>query len=327
MLFQPILPYKLSIFVFGGSTNQNYMSYFLETYCLLKYEASPELRAAILDNWLLNMSGLPGKCKEGDLMQEHKNRFLEEAVQKCGGEFDDVFFRKTISPNVDHFLHIKEQLSTTMGLDQRSKTHTSRELDAELRVLLATYKNEELHLFRSKRTMGHASKNLFNEGIKILNGGKLKTFLKKSLAHADFVRKVVEQQNLHSSSNGDHISGTSNQVPTSMVGDDAEDTNVEGAHDDHTAAVDEDDTPGELDDSERHLTSGSYGAAYLNEDGEMIYGDTEDQGQFVDYRSDSDTEVIDTEMGGTASDDEEAWLSDVIPDADTDIDMMNEVQD
>ncbi len=57
----------------------------------------------------------------------------------------------------------------------------------------------------------------------------------------------------------------------------------------------------------------------------MIYGDTEDQGQFVDYKSDSDTEVIDTEMGGTASDDEEAWLSDVIPGADTDIDMMNEV--
>ncbi len=316
------------------------MSYFLETYCLLKYEASPELKAAILDNWLLNTTGLPEKCKEGDLMQEHKNRFLEEAVQKCGGEFDNTFFRKTISPNVDHFIRIKEQLSSAMGLDARGKKHTSRELDAELRVLLMTYKDEELHTFRSRRSMGHASKNLFNEGVKVLNEGKLKTFLQKSLAHADFVRKVTEEQGSQlrgSFTEQQHIAeeDTTDTTTSRMIQNNAKEDKDTDAEEDEAdgpgVPIEEDcELPDALDDSERQLKSGSYGATYLDEDGEMVYGDIEEQSQYIDAGSDSDSDSdgsVDKEMGSIVSEGEDMWLSDDIPDANSDDGMTGEVDD
>ena len=57
-----------------------------------------------------------GKWIEGDLMQEHYNCWLEDMVSKKGGNFDDDFYRKTIAPNVNHFLRIKEVIKAGFGL-------------------------------------------------------------------------------------------------------------------------------------------------------------------------------------------------------------------
>jgi hypothetical protein len=65
---------QIWIFNFNGTSNHNYAGYLLEMYCLLKYEASEDLKNAILNNWLVNLSGDPGKWIEGDLLQEHYNR-------------------------------------------------------------------------------------------------------------------------------------------------------------------------------------------------------------------------------------------------------------
>jgi hypothetical protein len=42
---------------------------------------------------LMNLSGHLGAWIEGDLMQEHYNRWLEDMVTKRGGDFDDEFYR------------------------------------------------------------------------------------------------------------------------------------------------------------------------------------------------------------------------------------------
>jgi len=80
------------------------MTYLLEVHCLLRYEASQDLRDGILNNWLVNITGEVGKWIEADLLQEHYNRWLEDMVKKRGGDFDDKFYHHTLSPNVDHFL-------------------------------------------------------------------------------------------------------------------------------------------------------------------------------------------------------------------------------
>ncbi|KAJ7791639.1 hypothetical protein B0H13DRAFT_1454109, partial [Mycena leptocephala] len=51
---------KIWIFKYAGSAHQNYMAYLLEVYCMLRYEASNDLRNAILNNWLLNIMGEEG---------------------------------------------------------------------------------------------------------------------------------------------------------------------------------------------------------------------------------------------------------------------------
>ncbi|KAE9396143.1 hypothetical protein BT96DRAFT_825110, partial [Gymnopus androsaceus JB14] len=72
-----------------------------------------------------------GKWIPDDLLQEHYNQWFEDLVKKSGGKFDDDFMRKVISPNVEFFLHLKEELEAALDLFKCSKSHTSRHLHAE----------------------------------------------------------------------------------------------------------------------------------------------------------------------------------------------------
>ncbi|KAK6992363.1 hypothetical protein R3P38DRAFT_2740578, partial [Favolaschia claudopus] len=116
---------KIWIFKFAGSSHHNYVNYLLEVYCMLRYEASKDLRNAILNNWLLNIKGELGHWIPGDLHQEHYIKWLKEMIRRHGGEFDDPFYRKTISPNVHHFIQIKEEVEAAFDLERRSQKHTS----------------------------------------------------------------------------------------------------------------------------------------------------------------------------------------------------------
>ncbi|KAJ7823897.1 hypothetical protein B0H14DRAFT_3469796 [Mycena olivaceomarginata] len=90
---------KIFIFTFAGSSNQNYLRYMLDLYALLEFECSPELKEALLNNWLINLTGELGKFIEGDLMQEWNNRWLSDFSGQRGGDYDDKFYRETIAPN------------------------------------------------------------------------------------------------------------------------------------------------------------------------------------------------------------------------------------
>lgn len=186
---------KILIFVFGGSSNQNYMGYMLDLYALLEFECSPDLKEALLNNFLMNLKGEVGKWIEGDLLQEHYNRWLEDMIRRRGGEFDDQFYRKTIAPNVQHFLDIKEDISDAFELKRRSKSHTSPHLRDETNTLLCMYKEEELHLFRSGRSMGHAAVNRFDRGYQRLEGGKLAEYLERSAIYADMLTDMEKIRN------------------------------------------------------------------------------------------------------------------------------------
>lgn len=157
---------------------------------MLRYEASLGLRNAILDNWLLNIKGELGKWLPADLHQEHYNKWLEDMIQRHGGEFDSQFYRQTISPNVQHFLHIKKEVETAFSLERRGQTHTAPHLRSELHLLLTTFKDEEIHLFRSGRSQGHAAVNQFARGWRRLEEGKLSEFLTKSTVLGDFLQEV-----------------------------------------------------------------------------------------------------------------------------------------
>ncbi|KAJ6556007.1 hypothetical protein B0H19DRAFT_1262126 [Mycena capillaripes] len=176
------------IFKFAGSSHQNYMAYLLEVYCFLRYEASKDLKNAILNNWLINVRGELGKWLPANLHQEHYNRWLEDMIQKHGGEFDDKFYRETISPNVHHFLRIKEEITAAFDSKRRGKTHTSPHLRAELHLLLTMFKEQEAHLFRSGCSLGHAAINQFARGCRRLEEGKLQEWLDKSTSLGDFLQ-------------------------------------------------------------------------------------------------------------------------------------------
>ncbi|KAJ7891834.1 hypothetical protein B0H14DRAFT_3854930 [Mycena olivaceomarginata] len=114
-------------------------------------------------------------------------------MKKHGGEFDEPFYRQTISPNVHHFLLIKEEVETSFDFQSRGQTHTSPSLSDELGLLLRAFKEEEVHLFRSGRSLGHAAVNQFARGWRRLDEEKLNTFLTKSTVHGDFLQEIRGQ--------------------------------------------------------------------------------------------------------------------------------------
>ncbi|KAJ6568126.1 hypothetical protein B0H10DRAFT_1658796, partial [Mycena sp. CBHHK59/15] len=169
---------KVWILCFSGSSNRNYANYLLETYCLHRYESSKDFSNAMLNNWLVNLSGK--KWTECDFSQEGFNKWLEEMVEHKGGDFDDHFYRHTLAPNVFHFLRIKEQIEEAFELKHRSKSHSAPHQRNEFQQLLRMHKEDELHLFRPGRTMGHAAVNYLERGYERLEDGRMDHFIEQS---------------------------------------------------------------------------------------------------------------------------------------------------
>ncbi|KAI9065081.1 hypothetical protein FKP32DRAFT_1533919, partial [Trametes sanguinea] len=173
---------KIMLFKFEGSSHTKYGTYLLEQLCSLELESSEALRSTFLKNWLVNPSGEPGKTLEGDLFEEHVNLILEESITRKNAEWDDTFLREVISPNACHFIELKNLWGIGVGLSKRHGHHPEPHSRPEIRRLLETYHDEELHRFRKGRSYTDTAPaiNTFREGIKNLEKKKLKRFISES---------------------------------------------------------------------------------------------------------------------------------------------------
>ncbi|KAJ7697092.1 hypothetical protein B0H16DRAFT_1350278 [Mycena metata] len=181
---------KIFIFTFAGTANQNYVGYMLDLYMLLRFECSPDLRDGLLSKLVFNLQGEAGNFVEADITQEWFNRWLEDIAGRRGGDFDEQFYRRTVAPNVLHFLKMKEDMESAFALKRRGKAHTSPHLRDETQMLLRLYKDEELHKFRSGRSMGHAAVNCFDRGYERLDGGKMNEYIERSTEYAVLLRDM-----------------------------------------------------------------------------------------------------------------------------------------
>jgi hypothetical protein len=62
------------------------------------------------------------------------------------------FFHEVISPNGLHSQEIITIVEHGFYLKEHSKSHTSASTDDKFQTLLSTYKDEQLHYFRSSRS-------------------------------------------------------------------------------------------------------------------------------------------------------------------------------
>ncbi|THU88270.1 hypothetical protein K435DRAFT_917531 [Dendrothele bispora CBS 962.96] len=185
---------KIWIFMFAGSNHHQYTTYLLELHCLLKFESSPELRTAILNNYLVKFGF---KAQERDLMVEHHVGKLEDMAGKAGGDFDDPFYREIISPNADKWIHVTRTFAEAFELRPRKNHHTSPHMRPELRILLNKMKETELHRFRPGRTYpGHIASDILAIGYnKLGTGGKLQSFIQETSFKAKFLIAVQKEKN------------------------------------------------------------------------------------------------------------------------------------
>ncbi|THG93874.1 hypothetical protein EW026_g7477 [Hermanssonia centrifuga] len=146
--------FKRMMFCFAGSSHTKYTAYTLETICNLELESSPELKDAILRNMLINPSGEPGRYVEGDLHIEHLNLELEEMIAHKDSAWDGTHIRDVVAPNISRFVTLKNTFREGVGLGKRRGKHPTPHSKPEVKILLQTYKEEDLHKFRKGRTYG-----------------------------------------------------------------------------------------------------------------------------------------------------------------------------
>ncbi|KAJ7202319.1 hypothetical protein GGX14DRAFT_654212 [Mycena pura] len=174
---------RVSFDFFLGASKQNYTSILFDVYCLFKVEATKELKDTIWNNWLVSLTEELGKCVPDDQHQEWYNRFLEDMVPKHSGSFDDAFFRETISPNVDFFQRLKEEMQDAFGLKGHRTTHTSPSVTNEILSSLRS-------ITSAQDAKWNTASDLIDEGYKTLQRGKLADMLRTSTERAEVMAMV-----------------------------------------------------------------------------------------------------------------------------------------
>ncbi|KAF8139550.1 hypothetical protein K438DRAFT_1920852 [Mycena galopus ATCC 62051] len=302
--------FKIWIFKFAGSSHQNYMKYLLELYCFLRYESSKGLHDAVLDNYLVRVKAELGKYKPADLHQEHYNRWLQDMSRRHGGQFDEPFFRQTISPNVEHFLRLKEEIESAFNLQRRSKTHTSPHQRPELTLLLTMFKEEEVHLFREGRSMGHAAVNQFSRGCRQLEEGKMADFISTTTVLGDFFsainhhiadsspnpgpgesREVSDPPSTSKSNSEDDTNSMRSDSPTPSSSSSENSSSSTSGSTTSTASLESPDNDG-IDMSDAPRSSGSLTAMYMDEENGLQHDEDESE----EDQNEEDTEK-DVELG------------------------------
>jgi hypothetical protein len=297
----------------------------LEFYCLLRYEASEDLSDAIFNNLLLRIVAELGNCIPGDLLQEHYNKWLQAMSRRHGGEFDEPFFRQTVSPNVEHFLRFKEDIETAFNLKRRGKAHTSPHQRPELRLLLTMFKDEEVHKFRAGRSMGHAAVNQFARGVRQLDEGKLQDFIESTTCLGDFFAEIhrngmaAPETNLDeriaspapSSDDSDDAAATSirfgSPTPSSSGSEDSDRSDAASTNSVASIAslesvlssiIDPNEPENDgVDMSDVPRSSGSFSALYIDDEGNLRHDEEED-----DEEESNDAELGDEEEEEPTSD-------------------------
>ncbi|KAI0702349.1 hypothetical protein BC835DRAFT_1303523 [Cytidiella melzeri] len=99
-------------FTFCGCGKSKYTNELLELACNFEYEYSDELKQAVLNNWLCNLTGHKGRWFPMDLMMEHNINLLKRMSGQPNTPFGAQFLKEVISLNIRYFLDVKESLHT-----------------------------------------------------------------------------------------------------------------------------------------------------------------------------------------------------------------------
>jgi hypothetical protein len=134
-------------FYFFGVGSNNYGHELLQQARDFWWHLSTVTRSAILLNYLVNPSGLPGHFHERDLLQEHLNFWLKRVFNGQKNAFDSCFLREAVSLNI---IDLKDLLQSFMGMIGLAKVHPGRtqvDIEADINCLGVVYLRELQHLY------------------------------------------------------------------------------------------------------------------------------------------------------------------------------------
>lgn len=165
-------------------------------FAVLTFDLPASTKTALLNNWLVNLTGEEGRFVEMDWMQERYNYWLEELAQYKGKEFGDTFYRFVLSMHVHHFLHLNSEFEEMVELAPRRHHHSEPHLKNELKELLGIFRDKKLHRLHKGRDFGHHMVDDFEVGLNRLKKGKLSDFIEESTRARELLERVTDTDTL-----------------------------------------------------------------------------------------------------------------------------------
>ncbi|KAG9042732.1 hypothetical protein FS837_010458 [Tulasnella sp. UAMH 9824] len=164
-------------FFFWGSGAHNYGNKPLYLACGFLYKFPDKLKCAILNNYLVNPWGLPGRWNPHDLLQEHQKFVIKRVFPDQDTDFDSRVLQEVVTRNITSFGYLHEGLSCLFGLFHRGNKRTAIDSVADINILHVHYLNDNVHVFCHCHCQPFASVDTFSCGLQKLEGGQLETFL------------------------------------------------------------------------------------------------------------------------------------------------------
>ncbi|KAF9512317.1 hypothetical protein BS47DRAFT_1465748 [Hydnum rufescens UP504] len=184
-----------------GCSAAKYSNELLELACNFKFEYHEELKTAIKNNWLMNLTRHPGTWFPMDLGQEHNIKQLKTMVDRHNKSFDDPFFANIVSTAIVTFIITKRLVPETVGLSKHSETHGTHQSGGISRALHRMMAQVEPHIFHEGHTFGFEAKDDFSEGYNKLTTDKnsrLQIFLTHTLHNPMEVQEQGKEPNIES---------------------------------------------------------------------------------------------------------------------------------
>ncbi|KAG9092480.1 hypothetical protein FRC06_011907, partial [Ceratobasidium sp. 370] len=178
---------KVLRFTFWGGGATNYGNELLELACNYFYEYPADLQAAILNNYLVNPSGLPNHWHKLDLLQEHHNLWIKQVFNKKNSDFDSKFLRRAVSVNIRGFGKLRDTLFHMLGLSTVPTGRSLPDYKHDIDVLATHYCRTDLFTFKPGRSQAFNAVDTFSRGYEKLQSGTLAKFLDRTLTDPDLV--------------------------------------------------------------------------------------------------------------------------------------------
>ncbi|CAE6444186.1 unnamed protein product [Rhizoctonia solani] len=158
---------------------KNYGKELLEMACRFMFEYPAKLQAAILNNWLINPSGLNGHWQENDFFQEHSNKAIKTVFNTKTSDWDSPFLRDTVSVNIRGLSQLKDNLLRVLGLAKTGSGTSKPDYSADINVLAAHYLASNTFTLHPGHTQDALATDMFTDGYSRMSS-LLPDFLEKS---------------------------------------------------------------------------------------------------------------------------------------------------
>ncbi|KAG9084322.1 hypothetical protein FRC06_004122, partial [Ceratobasidium sp. 370] len=171
---------KLLRFVFWGAGASNYGREMLELAASFCYEYPEALKTAILNNYLVNPSGVAGHWQECDFFQEHSNKTIKTVFNSKNSEWDSRFLCDSVSVNIGGLSRLRDSMIQFLSLNQVGQGRPHPDMSADINVLASHYLRGQVFKLSHGRRQVCVAYDTVDEGYNKLRQGALARFLERS---------------------------------------------------------------------------------------------------------------------------------------------------